>query len=332
MEVIRKQLSQLNLGARTVFENLTMFEIAGNPEGALDYLTLSDALALGVARVSEISARGSVPELLFKNQADLPVLILDGEELVGAKQNRTVNLTILAPARKRVKIPVSCVEAGRWRRESSHFEMSDGYHFARGRAVKAESVSHSLHRDGSRRSDQGRVWADISAKAARMAAPSATQAMAQIFDRHRISLESFVEAFDAGAEQTGALFAIGSEIVGLDLFDRRATLVAVLPKLVRSYAIDAIEAGRSDNDKARRKNAKKFLSKIAEAEIESFDAVGLGRDVRLSGPRLVGGGLAVDDNLIHVAAFAVESNDRGNGSDPRNMASMRLRRRSYRRR
>jgi hypothetical protein len=270
MKGIKKQLSELSLGDRTVFENLTMFELVGISGGDLDYLTLNDAIRLEVAKVSEISDSGSVPELLFENFADLPVLILDGEELIGAKQNRTVNLTILAPAGKTIKIPVSCVEAGRWRRDSSHFVMSDRHHFARGRAARAEAVSCSLRRDGSRHSDQGRVWADISAKAARMQAPSATQAMAEIFDRHRSSLESYVRSFTAGEEQIGALFAIGSEIVGLDLFDRRSTLAGVLPKLVRSYAIDAIDSGnRQGGTKARKKDAKRFFRRWLKPRLKA---------------------------------------------------------------
>ena len=128
------------------------------------------------------------------------------------------------------------------------------------------------------------------------------------------------------------MFAIGPTIVGVDLFARCSTLRAVLPKLVRSYAIDAIESRSRDGEKAKKKDARTFLAKLAEADIEGFDAIGLGIDLRLSRPDLVGGGLAVDEHLIHVAAFAVENDDSGDGFDDRTMASMRLRRRSYRRR
>jgi hypothetical protein len=332
MDSVRKWLSKMELGERTVFRNLTMFAVEGATEGALDYLTLADALRLEVAQVSEISDGGSVPELLFENSTDLPVLILDGEELVGAKQNRTVNLTILAPAGKTIKIPVSCVEAGRWRRESSNLEMSDRHHFARGRAVRNASVSQSMRRDGRRCSDQGRVWADISAKASRMEAPSATQAMAEIFDRHRTSLESFVEALTPGDEQIGGLFAIGSEIVGLDLFDRRTTLAAMLPKLVRSYAIDAIDSERVDDKRAKKKDAKAFLGKLARAEIRSYEAGGLGTDLRLRTPGIVGGALAVDGILVHLAAFAVDPDAETSESDSGNLARLHFRRRSYGRR
>jgi len=332
MDPVRKYLSKMELGERTVFRNLTMFAVEGAADGTLEYLTLADAMRLEVAKVSEISDGGSVPELLFENSADLPVLIFDGEELVGAKQNRTVNLTILAPAGKTIKIPVSCVEAGRWRRESSHLEMSNRNHFARGRAARAATVSHSMRRDGSRRSDQRRVWADISAKASRMEAPSATQAMAEVFDRHRTSLESFVEAFTHGEQQTGGLFAIGSEIVGIDLFDRRSTLAAMLPKLVRSYAIDAMETDGKDGKPAKKKDARAFLGQLAETEIQGYGAVGLGNDFRLTSPGVVGGGLAVDGHLIHLAAFATDP-EPGNGrADSGNMARLRSRRRSYGRR
>ncbi|MDH3815750.1 MAG: hypothetical protein OEV48_14765 [Acidobacteriota bacterium] len=309
-----------------------MFAIDGATDGELDYLMLAEAMRLEVAKVSEISDGGSVPELLFENSADLPVLIFDGEELVGAKQNRTVNLTILAPAGKTIKIPVSCVEAGRWRRESAHLEMSDRHHFACGRAVRNASVSRSMRRDGSRRSDQQRVWADISAKASRMEAPSATQAMAEIFDRHRTSLESFVEAFTHGEDQTGGLFAIGSEIIGLDLFDRRTTLAAMLPKLVRSYAIDALEAEKEDGKRAKKKDARTFLGELSEAEILNYDAVGLGNDLRLTTPRIVGGGLAVDGSVVHLAAFAVGRDAGTSESDAGNIARMSSRLRSYWRR
>ena len=75
----------------------------------------AEALDAGLARVEEVSEGGSVPELRFTNSAAMPILIVDGEELVGAKQNRVANLTILAPAKTTIRIPVSCVEAGRWR-------------------------------------------------------------------------------------------------------------------------------------------------------------------------------------------------------------------------
>src|SRR3989304_2882108 len=46
-------------------------------------------------RITEVSEAGSVPTLQVTNTADQPLLLLDGEELVGAKQNRILNMTVL---------------------------------------------------------------------------------------------------------------------------------------------------------------------------------------------------------------------------------------------
>ena len=58
-----------------------------------------------------MSEAGSVPYLQAVNKGPWPVLIFDGEELVGAKQNRITNATILVGVGKTV-LPVSLRGAG----------------------------------------------------------------------------------------------------------------------------------------------------------------------------------------------------------------------------
>jgi hypothetical protein len=77
-----------------------------------DWLTLEEAGDR--ARVTEVSEAGSVPFLQVANAADRPLLLLDGEDLIGAKHNRILNTTVLVAAQTEVTIPVSCVEQGRW--------------------------------------------------------------------------------------------------------------------------------------------------------------------------------------------------------------------------
>ncbi len=98
MTIINRVLEGAEFGEEVSHQGLTMFPFRSGSGGNASYLTLTKALNTGSVHVSEVSEGGSVPELLFKNSADVPVLIVDGEELVGAKQNRVANLTILAPA------------------------------------------------------------------------------------------------------------------------------------------------------------------------------------------------------------------------------------------
>ena len=153
--------------------------------GSRAYVTLDEALVSGTARVSEVSDGGSVPELLFRNLGERPVLLVEGEELVGAKQNRTLNISILAPAGRETRIPVTCVEAGRWGYgDGVEFQRSDRAHYARGRRTKREAVNQNMSHDpGSRAADQGAVWEDIDAKMAAMSARSDTGAMGDIYEQ-----------------------------------------------------------------------------------------------------------------------------------------------------
>jgi hypothetical protein len=98
------------------------------------YLVLDEALATGQFRITEVSEIGSVPRLLAINDTNSPVFLLDGEELVGAKQNRVLNLSVMLAPKSQTEIPVSCVEAGRWRTTSHAFRAAERVQFARGRA------------------------------------------------------------------------------------------------------------------------------------------------------------------------------------------------------
>lgn len=171
MQLINDTLSALSISAPQSFSNLAVYPLIAPADLDPDYLVLNEALARKLARVTEVSAGGSVPELAFENQADQGVLLLDGEELVGARQNRVLNITILVGGHKSVVIPVSCVEHGRWRYNSDEFASADHALFSKARAKKARHVSASMRDSGTRHSDQGEVWDDIAQKQAAFCKP-----------------------------------------------------------------------------------------------------------------------------------------------------------------
>ena len=209
-----------------------------------------------LSEITEVSANGVVPELRVVNRGLKPTLIIDGEELVGAKQNRVVNLTILVAAESELIIPVSCVEAGRWRAKSSRFATAPRTQYATGRAKRMAQVSRSMAHCGDRASDQSAVWADIADKSARMHSSSSTSAMEQIFTDHAASIDAYVTGLAPVDGQIGALFAIGDHIVGFDLFDDAGTFRKLLPKLVRSYAVDAIDMANGSTLSATTRQAR----------------------------------------------------------------------------
>lgn len=306
-QIVTDALNVLTLGPATTIENLTMLPLLASAECVPDYLTLDEALASGHAQVTETSESGTVAELKIANSGASPVLLLDGEELIGAKQNRIVNLTILVPPQRSIVIPVSCVEAGRWRHVSKMFASSPRTHFAEGRAAKTRHVTASLMTAGSRASNQHEVWRQIAEKSARFNVASATSAMSAMYDNLDASLERFTSAFAPGERQVGAIFLINGRPAGLDLFDAPSTWRKLSPKLVRSYAVDAIDRREKDASPSGEERAQVFKADTAETPASVFPAIGDGEDVRLAGSRVAGAALVVHGRAIHVSAFPVES-------------------------
>ncbi len=121
---VETYLMEMELGAGQSFENMTVYELLRPKNGSPEYVTLREAIERGVFSVTETSEGGSVPELRVVNTGDAAVLLLDGEELLGAKQNRVLNTTILVGPRSTTRVPVSCVEHGRWSYREREFRES----------------------------------------------------------------------------------------------------------------------------------------------------------------------------------------------------------------
>ena len=325
--LIESTLKPLTLGTPQVFQNLALFPVLSGGETKAEYSMLADALKGGQVRVTETSAAGDVPELLLDNASPGRVLLLDGDELVGAKQNRVLNITILVGANQKVVIPVSCVERGRWHAHSSEFRSEDRMMFAKGRASKMAQVSRSMRESGTRHSDQGEVWNSVEAKVTLFQAASPTHAMSDVYDHVAGDVLDYRAAFKAAPLQVGALFALDGRPAGIELFDAPSTLASALGRLVESYALDAIERPRKASPVPDGASAEAFLARAAAARAEVAKAVGEGEDVRLEAPGLVGEALVVDGHVVHLSVLQVAAE--GTRAEP---ASDRARRVSRRQR
>jgi hypothetical protein len=269
-----------------------------------------------------------VPNLKVHNKADKPVLLLDGEEVAGAKQNRVLNTTILVKERSEVIIPVSCTEQGRWTYASREFYESGNIMARQIRASKLESVNRSYATVNEARSDQGQVWEGIHKLASDAGAPSQTGAMRDVYEKRQGELNDYVKAFRLVPGQKGLMVMIGEAVVGFDCLSLERAFSGLFPKLVKSYAMEAWIAskhwkpGIEKTDLAGR--AKAFLGEAAACEEKAYASVGMGEDFRYSGAGLVGSALLVAETVVHAAFFRVTESEQAG-----NMAGM-SRRRSFR--
>src|SRR3954462_8228887 len=99
---------------------LAVFPVFG-PAPTVEYRSFAEACALG-ATIRELPVP-SVNDLLVDNPLDVAVLLYEGEEVQGAQQDRTLDVSVLVPARSRLEVPVSCVEAGRWDGDDQYEEL-----------------------------------------------------------------------------------------------------------------------------------------------------------------------------------------------------------------
>ena len=96
--------------ARTVFLQVEVASVLVNTTFGVSTIFLANANSGAVAAIG-ISVAVT---LIARNMSDQAVLVLDGEQLIGARQNRMTNRSILLPARSETEIPVFCMEHGRW--------------------------------------------------------------------------------------------------------------------------------------------------------------------------------------------------------------------------
>ncbi|MEI6125528.1 MAG: DUF6569 family protein [Pseudomonadota bacterium] len=295
----------LKTGNMQVYKNLAMLPLLSDASSEVAYLLLDEALDKHLIEVTELTEGGHVPELKVINKSDTMVLLLDGEELVGAKQNRIINTTILIAAKSTIIIPVSCVEQGRWSYVSNKFSSCKRVMSSDMRARKADQVYASRKARGTYHSDQSAIWNEISRKAVHFETHSPTMAMSDIYLQEQGSIDEYRKHFSTADRQVGALFLINGRVAGLDSFSSTDTLAKMFGKLVDSYALDAMEWLQPDCEiKISDDTAQKYLDSILSARIELTNSVALGSDLRLNSPVVTGFALIYETTILHLSAFA----------------------------
>ncbi len=292
-------LDAFQLGEPVEHRGIVVAPLFPRHDPVASYITLDEALPRGL-RITETSDAGTVPELFVHNPTDDAVLLYDGEELVGAKQNRILNVSVLVGAGAKLPIPVSCVEEGRWSHRSALFGSARHVSHAHLRRRKAETLAAQPLARGVA---QGQVWQEVRDKQERMGVASPTRANRDTFDAHAASVKALEGAFTLAPGQCGAVLGLGNDLC-LDAVSRPDAFALLWPKLRAGYLLDALErlGGRATSVE----RVSTFVASIAEARATRGPSAGLGDDVRLRSAGVVGSGLELDGEVIQLSAFTSE--------------------------
>jgi hypothetical protein len=138
-----------------------VFVRSGTPNPAASTVRLFGDNALDGFTIEEISEGGSVPFLQAKNATVFDVLLLAGQLVKGGKQNRGINADMLVAAGQSAKIPVTCVEQGRWSGTPRSRFGHAGFEPIDVRSSKMRDVHASRRSGRGAVADQGAVWSKI---------------------------------------------------------------------------------------------------------------------------------------------------------------------------
>ena len=309
---IQDYLRQLKVLDGIHYRNLTIFPIQTSKQSSGDYILLSQALQSKSVEIQEVSDQGHVHEILFKNKTSLPLLIPEGEILTGAKQNRVINITILIAAQCQIKIPVSCVERGRWQYSSKHFESSQYAHPSL-RSKKIFSSNMSRVQSGEARSDQSEVWDEVSAKLHEMHASSSTDSLLDGFKASSEKIQDYQGHFVLPDNTNGIIVCCGDKVIGIDFFSKAKHFKESWSKLSSSYFVHACFDSK-ESKKTEKEKATHFMESIIESIDVCAKSIGLGEEFMVKGNNITGTGVWYLDSVCHLSAFSV--NNQNQRKDP----------------
>jgi hypothetical protein len=309
---------EASVGRPQHHENLTLFPILAETDRELPYLLMADALASGTLAISE-KGEGVVPLLVARNTAPNPILVLDGEQLVGARQNRMTNRSILLPAMSTLEIPVSCMEHGRWHFVSDEFAPAPQYAPSKIRRKARETEVRAMHEAAARgfgeRSShrdlqmaQGEIWGEIREMGDKLGGASSTGALDALYVNRRDEMHRWIEAFPLLPLQVGLLAFMGTTPLGVDAVGSPRLFGRLHGRILTGYVLDAMEGLEPEAQSPRRRRrarttaAVQFMDAVRQAARTPSESVGLG-EYRVLHGAVLGGELVDEGRTVHMSAF-----------------------------
>jgi hypothetical protein len=296
--------NKIRIGAASDHLGLSVLPLFQVPIDAVDYQLSDEAMRQETVVVEEVSDAGSVSHLVVKNNGERRVLFLEGEHLIGAKQNRVLNTSVLIGAKSKTVVPVTCVEQGRWRHVSEHFHSCMMYATPTLRRTLKTTVSFSLRTRQGHRSDQHSVWAEVSRQQRALGVRSTTSAMSDTFASRFRQVVEFQEKLRYVEGASGVAIAINGRVVVLDLFDQPATCRKVWERLMAGVALNALEC-QPTTETVKAGDVERLIYSLQNSAWQRVPAIGEGEEARIETETgQYGSKLTLGGRLIHASILA----------------------------
>ena len=264
---------------------LTVFPISlSRDNGPLrNVLTMQQALDRGVLAVEELTPP-QVSEARFVNKSeDRFVFLMAGELVAGGRQNRTLRTDALLGPQSSTKLPLYCVEKGRWSGEAK-FSASPG---VAPQAIREQAASgagqEAVWDEVARANKRMEVSTPSEDLNAAMTGPATARKLGELRDK-------IIPRLPRGC--VGIVVAHGSRIVGADLFNSPELFAAMRQKVLDSYLSQYGWGPRIVDDGARdrtpapgvsQEQVRQYLRGCYDGRFEAGPIRGVGRVWQLQG-------------------------------------------------
>lgn len=293
---IRDLGEDLNLGRPWHYKNLTIFPLTtdvGTPDWR--FLTIDRALDQGVLEVKE-KGDGEVNAVRVRNTGSSYIFGLAGDMIVGAKQDRMLQADVLIPPRSGwIELSVYCTEHGRWSGKTDRFQ---GYN---------RIAPNMLRSKAAQTGSQQEVWDGVAEAKRALRDEAPTSALQSLYNNKEVEgrsqayLDELLPMPDKSPTGVGALVAVGSRIICVDVFANHALFSRMWEKLLRSYVIDAL--AQSAHGTLNPEDAEDFVRHLSLARIDAASTPGSGRRYRVHTVDATGSGLVHLKRVVHLDLF-----------------------------
>ncbi|MGA9115156.1 MAG: DUF6569 family protein [Bacteroidota bacterium] len=294
-------------------KNLGVVQIATADRDLLQYISSHTAIKDKQIEVREIGEGGVVNTLLVENHWDCLIFMMDGDVLAGAKQNRVLNTSVLLAPHSTTKIPVSCVERGRWRHTSDSFSSRNYSAPSFLRAQKAQRVTENLKQNRGHVSQQGEVWEGVDRLSMMANVHSPTDNLFDVFEKKGADVEDFIAQFSADPGANGVVMFMDHHILCADLFHRVDIYHEYFPRLLRGVALEAFFMRTSPYTLGEAEalyKAQDLFDRYDTLPFQEFPGVGVGTERRFSREELTGCELRYERSIVHLTVLSTRSTGR----------------------
>lgn len=256
------ELPALHVGRGTRYGNITWFPIwTDAPVVERDYITKVEA---GEVVVVE-GETPTVGTLKVENKCDKPVLLLEGMLLEGGWQHRALTQTMLVEAKSVTRMPVVCVEQGRWG-GATHQRIGN-----KSAPAGVRRAIRGIHKSTNGRAvqssaDQGEVWSEVRSFASANSVQRPTESLVEVQNEVEAKLADLqLEKPVALLGQRGVLVAINGNPLALELFDHPDTLAERLETILDAYLPESLIKPFKE---CRSQIARDFVARIEKLGVE----------------------------------------------------------------